>query len=164
MDAVGPWGKMGVVLTVLAMLFGTASRCSDAPPGFSEFHGADRAERPRLLREYPAGQQIDLYLAAMKTIHPPQLGLADVIAALGKPGAVLIGQKLAASDSDYEKVDLSLVLVRMQELSTYDVRGDDDLREVHEDATTRTTDSDWRVELQEHRRRIGWEEGKLVPE
>ncbi len=98
----------------------------------------------------------------MNKIHPPQLGLADVVAELGKPGAVIIGHKLAGSESGSERVDLSLVLVRMQELNTYDVEGDDSLRKVHEQAISHTADDDWRAELQEHRRRIGWERGRLV--
>jgi len=156
MDTRRSWKRIRGLVAISAMVLCTAARCDDASRDFSRMHGAERVARPSLLRQYPVGKQVDLYLAAMRRIHPPQPGLADVVAELGEFGVPLIEEKLRNSSSDFERVDLSLVLVRMEELGTYHVRDDESLREVHAGALSKTSDEYWRRVLQEHRSRIGW--------
>ena len=149
--------KKGVLLlSATFMLLPTACQCRGGPPGYSELCTAGRSERPRLLRQFDPEQQVALYLAVMQRIHPPDLGLADVVAELGERGVLIVAEKLEASSSDVERVDLCRVLVRMQELGTYDVRGSSTLQRVVAKAIEDAKDEDWRAELREDSLAIGW--------
>ena len=113
---IGDRARAGFFAAAVVTFLSAGMSCEVVPAGFEEFSGATRSERPNLLRKQTPEQQINLYSETMLRIHPPDIELADVVAELGGLGAVLVKERMMASDSDVEKADLSLVLVRMQKL------------------------------------------------
>jgi hypothetical protein len=81
-------------------------------------------ERRVAIRQYPLEQQVDLYLNAMFAKHPPDLGLASVIASNGRAIVPVLVDRLVHEDSDVAKTYLMEVFLHMQQYGHYAVAAD----------------------------------------
>ena len=98
---------------------------------------------------YPADKQIDLYLAAMHAQHPPDLGLADHVAASGAVLVPVLIRHLSIEESDLSKLLLVDVLYRMQMLGYYSVRTDPATMAALEVHVAKMKDPQWKAMAEE---------------
>ena len=84
------------------------------------------SEQRRLILNYPLEQQVDLYLKVMRETHPPNMGLADIVASHGADIVPILRERLAAEDNgseeqDFNKMNLFSVFWRMQAFGHFQV-------------------------------------------
>jgi hypothetical protein len=78
-------------------------------------------ERPKAIRTYDLGEQLDLYLQGMRR-EPPDYGLADAVAGNGHEIIAPALQRLEREHSDLDRVSLIYLLSRAG--TCYEVRKD----------------------------------------
>ena len=79
-------------------------------------------EREKVIRTYKLDEQLDLYLQGMRS-EPPDMGLADVVAANGREIIPQVLQRLEREHSDFDRVSLIYLLSRAG--TCYEVRKDE---------------------------------------
>jgi hypothetical protein len=113
-------------------------------------------ERPQALRALPLAEQVKALLSAMARTEPPDLRLPDVVA---ERGAAIIPYAAAAMSSatqDFDRVNLIILLARIQSLGAYDVRGDARLHALFDEAASRMRFPEYREMMLQDGQRIGW--------
>ena len=143
------------VLLVCALQIG-ATQCgrSEVPPGHREFLALPFSERPRALASYPLREQVDLYLSAMLVKHPPQLELADVLAASGSEVLPILIERIRGEEHDLDKVNLIYVVERMQELGYLPIASDAKIMAALRAEIASMKDGGWRTTAEESLERI----------
>lgn len=97
------------------------------------------------LTDYPMERQIDLYLAAMTKLHPPDLALADVLASHGDEIIPLLKERIhKESGAGLSKLHLIDVFVRMQERAYFDVSSDSEVMSFLREQAEAIPDDQWR--------------------
>jgi len=114
---------MSAVVMVAAACIG--SLCSrEYPREHEAFLELPRDQRRPVLQQHPPEEQVDLYVSAMLVKHPPDLELADVVAANGTRVLPVLIERLRAEKREVVQVDLLYVVLRMQEMGEANVAGD----------------------------------------
>jgi len=123
-------------ILILAMMFPlllgvvTLASCQlKTPPEYREFLRLPPDQQRERMRTSPIDKQIDYYLAGTTYVHPPLLGLRDVIASRGKEAIPALMKRLKEEKKDYHKMDLMLVFSSMH-LFYYDLRGETEVIEL----------------------------------
>lgn len=102
-------------------------------------------DRRTALMDYPMERQIDLYLAAMTKLHPPDLALADVLASHGDEIIPLLRERIhEESGAGLKKLHLIDVFVRMQERAYFDVSSDSEVMSFLREQAEAIPDDQWR--------------------
>ncbi len=136
--------RLALLLLCAFQVGATQSRGDEYPSEHGEFLKQTRAVRKTSLASYPPREQVELYLSAMLVKHPPQLELADVVAASGPTVLPIIIDRIRREEHDFVKVDLLYVVVRMQELGYIPVSSDARTMAVLQAEVSAMKDDTWR--------------------
>lgn len=159
-----PFTPLFTVQCSVALLLVSLGGCQPESEFGEEFIRQPLPERHRLILNYPLEQQVDLYLKAMHEIHPPDLGLADVVATHGADIVPVLKARLAGvEDWDYRKMKLIDVFLRMHEMGSYAVAADRELMHFLEQQVAGMEDPLWKKLAAEDIMRIK-EEAELRPD
>jgi len=156
-EAASWWPAMlRVAVLLLCTLQIGATQCGgdEVPAEHREFLNLPFRERPKALAAYPPKEQVDLYLSAMLAKHPPQLELADVVAASGPAMLPIIIERIRRAEHDFDKVNLIYVVERMQEGGFVPVASDAQTMAVLQAEVSAMKDSEWRAIAEESLGRI----------
>jgi hypothetical protein len=74
---------LGTFLSVNLILV-SWSGCASIPAQYKPFLELPEGKQRVEMRSYPIDRQVELYLAAMRYVHPPPIGLAEEVAKGGK--------------------------------------------------------------------------------
>lgn len=136
------WIPLSIACVLLAA---TVPSCQDEEGQLAEsFLKKPMMERRTAILEYSPEQQVDLFLKAMIAKHPPDLGLADVVASNGSKIVPSFSKRLAHDDRDVAKMHVVDVFVRMQELGYYDVASDGETMNLLEQQVAAMKDPQWK--------------------
>ncbi len=110
-----------------------------------EFVRKSIPEQHRLILDYPLDQQVDLYLKSMLEIHPPDLGLADVLASNGADIVPILKDRIIIEiHNDFSKMILVDVFLRMHERGYYSIASDSETMDFLEQQTELMQDALWK--------------------
>lgn len=139
----------GFILIVLVVgLVGSSCR-PGYPPEYEEFLYLPYNERAAALAKYPPEEQVDRYVWAMLVRHPPQVELADVVAQNGAKVLPIVVRRIQEEESSATRVDLLLVVRRIQEMGEVDVAGDAETMTALEAAVSSMDDPNWKPQAME---------------
>ncbi|MGD9724703.1 MAG: hypothetical protein AB7U76_25995 [Pirellulales bacterium] len=140
-----------VAVLLLCTLQPGASQCgrNEIPAEHWEFLNLPFRERPKALAAYPPNEQVDLYLSAMLATHPPQLELANVVAASGPAVLPIIMERLRRAESNFDKVNLIYIVEKMQRLGYVAVTSDAQTMAILQAEVSTIKDSRWRAIAEE---------------
>jgi hypothetical protein len=93
--------------------FVSVSGCDRTPPEFREFLSLPVDYQAERLRQMPIDKQLDYYLAATSYVHPPELGLGDMIAEEGAKALQYLVQKLREEKQEHRQIMLMYVFEHM---------------------------------------------------
>lgn len=96
------------------------SQCESV--GYEFFYDIARAQRE--FANFPLKKKYDVMICASQGTHPPRLEFASLFATEGARGAELLQEHLRENTGDLTVRDIAYVLLRMQELGTYEVIAD----------------------------------------
>jgi hypothetical protein len=113
-----------------------------ASVGYEFFYDIARAQRE--FATFPLGKKYDVLICASQGTHPPRLEFASLFAGEGERGAVLLRENLLEAADDLTVRDIGYALLRMQELGTYDVHGDNQLMATLEHRVNGMKNGSWR--------------------
>lgn len=134
-----------LVVAALWLSFAVGCQGSGEVYGEQEFLRKPVDERRAALMDYPMERQVDLYLAAMAKLHPPDLALADVLASHGDEIIPLLKERIhEASGAGLKKLLLIEVFVRMQERAYFDVSSDSGVMSFLREQAESIPDDQWR--------------------
>jgi len=144
---------MSALVMVAAACIG--SPCSrEYPLEHEAFLELPRDQRKAALEQHPPEEQVDLYVSAMLVKHPPDLELADAVAANGTRVLPLLIERLQAEKREVVQVDLLYVLLRMQQMGEADVAGDAETMATLEGVVSAMKDPAWKREASDFVNRI----------
>lgn len=135
------WALLGVIMFPAITLACTVGEHEEV---IEKFLAQTLEERRSSILQYPLEMQVELYVNAMMRKHPPDLGLADVVARNGGKIVPILIQRLSREKSDIVKPDLIDIFQRMQELSTYDVASDQNTMVFLDHQVAEMKDSFWK--------------------
>ena len=121
------FGLLTLFSSFLCMV--TLASCQQVPPEYEVFLKLPQDEQRAKMRALPIDKQIDYYLAGTHYVHPPLLGLGDVIAGEGKEAIPVLMKRLEEEKKDSNKMDLMLVF-RSMHYFYYDLRDEKDVIEL----------------------------------
>jgi len=84
--------------------------CASIPAQYKPFLDLSEDKQRVEIRSYPIDRQVEFYLAAMRYIHPPPIGLADEIAKGGKAVLPAILNLLKEEKDTDDKMNIIYVL------------------------------------------------------
>lgn len=96
-----------IVISFLATFFLVG--CNRIPPEYRAFLERSTVEQHEVMRKLPMDKQIDYYLAGMRYMEPPQMGLADDIAKEGKQALPFLVKRLRDEKDEKNQADLIFV-------------------------------------------------------
>jgi hypothetical protein len=88
--------------------------------------------------------QWEILQYAMECIHPRRLEYYKFMAQGGAEAAQFLGQKLGATNDEFDIIDIISVLDQMSRLRTYDIAGDEQLMATVLDAADRVETDIWK--------------------
>ena len=115
------WSLLGLIMFPAITLACTVGEHEEV---IEKFLAQTLEERRSSILQYPLEMQVELYVNAMMRKHPPDLGLAIVVAGNGAKIIPTLIQRLSREKSEIVKLDLIAVFERMQQFGTYDVASD----------------------------------------
>ena len=131
------------LLAVMVFVLGLGVCKSESNFG-EEFVRKSSPEQHRLILSYPLDQQVDLYLKTMLERHPPDLGLADVVASHGADIVPILRARLATEDQDINKMHLIDVFYKMQVRGYYSVAADSEIIVLLENQAEMMVNDPWK--------------------
>lgn len=142
----------GLACALIALIgFGCQRHWHDTAT--NEFLRQTIPERRASILQYPLEQQVDLYLAAMR-LHPPDLGLANVIASNGANVVPFLIARLGKEAGDIEKTHLISVFLEMQRSGYFRVASDRPTMLFLEQQVALLKDPFWRNQASDRLREI----------
>jgi len=96
------------IFAMLPILFCSIA-CNRIPSEYRSFVEMPLSKQHEFMSKMPLDRRIDYYLAGMRYIEPPQIGLADDIAREGKKALPVLVQRVRAENDERAKVNLVLV-------------------------------------------------------
>lgn len=130
-------GIAGLLLSIVC--FGTAITSENR-----QFLDLPIKERRESIGQYPLDKQVDLYLLAVLTKHPPDLGLADAVAKNGLKIVPFLTKRLVEEKREIAKMYLIDVFYRMQSLGFYAVASDKKTMALLDEQLSNITDPQWK--------------------
>lgn len=95
-------------------------------------------------RQHPLDVQLDLFFFGNQVRHPPAMHLSRCFALSGKVGVDLLRSKLLEASTSLILRDISMLLLEIDRMGTYDVAGDKKLIDAIKASVATMNDSDWR--------------------
>lgn len=127
-----------------------ASNCArDYPPEHQAFLDLPRDQRRAAITNYPPEEQVALYISAMLAKHPPDLELADAVAASGEGVLPVLVRRIQEEKREVVQVDLLYVVLRVQEMGGANVGGDRQTIAALESAVASMKDQEWKQKASE---------------
>ena len=127
---ISPAGKKGAVAIACVLLLTATTGCpppfggEHMPPRFRAFYDLPIGEQKDSIVRYAVADQIELYLAGLRAVHPPPLHLAAAIAMNGKSVVPAVLERLRVVESDFDRSYLILILEDMVCIEGVDLRAD----------------------------------------
>ncbi len=100
--------------------------CQRVPDKYRSFLALTAQQQHEQMRNLSTTEQIDHYLAAMRYVHPPAVGLSQDIAARGKEAVPFILKRLREEKDESTKVHL-MYLLQVMHACCYRLRNDDEV-------------------------------------
>ena len=135
--SLGIFGLLGLLSPVLYMI--TIASCQRIPPEYGEFLHLSPDEQREKMRTFPIDKQIDYYFAATTYVHPPLIGLGDVIASEGKEAVPYLVKRLRAEKKEHNQIMLMYVFERMNRFN-YNLKDEKEALDVLKEVTANMKD------------------------
>lgn len=157
--------KLATALTVLAIFLSSSVVGEDERlDDIKAFYRLPVLQRMAAFRSYNLSEQLDIFFYGNQVRHPPAQELAVCYALSGPPGARLLRERLAKSNTDLDVRDIALLLEEMQRYGTYDVRGDAIMMDRLENRIASMQDRGWQDTAVNFLKEIRTVSPRAVPE
>ncbi|MGH9966656.1 MAG: hypothetical protein ACREBG_02320 [Pyrinomonadaceae bacterium] len=135
---------MFVVLLFACLLEG----CSRIPPEYRPFLVLSPDQRHAEMQKLPIEKRIDYYLAGVRYLHPPQIGLADDMAKEGKQAIPVLLDRLKREKDEMTKFDI-MYIFKVMHGSYYGLKDETEAIAQLKQTTNGMRDPSWKSRSEE---------------